>query len=119
MTQTELFSIPPSYSFVLKCDGSSGAQKLEMDMAASLVKAFEIFKARQRKYGSTNIAKRGPYGVLVRLDDKLARLDQLFNQGLGGSSTDESVEDTCIDIANYALIALIAHRGDWPGWPHD
>ncbi len=103
-------------SFMLICDGASGAPELEVEIARYMERAFRIFKERQAKYGSGNIARRGPVGVLVRMDDKLARLDRVFMEGLGSGATDESVEDTCLDVANYALILLLCHAGQWPGW---
>jgi len=86
-------------------------------MAAHYAHAFEIWKERQRKYGPGNIARRGPQGVMIRLDDKLARLDNVFFKG-GKDTPDESVRDTLYDAANYPLIALACWLGEWPGWPH-
>jgi len=100
----------------LVCDGASGEPTLEQAMADHFVRCHDIFKARQRKYGSGNIARRGPVGVLVRMDDKLARLDQLVMQGKGATESDESIADTCYDIVNYALILLTCEQGQWPGW---
>lgn len=103
---------------ILACDGSSGAPELERVMAERLARAFAIWKDRQRKYGSGNIARRGPAGIMVRLDDKLARLDGVFFGGKADDLADEAVADTCLDVANYALMALVCHEGLWPGWPH-
>lgn len=102
-------------SYILVADGSSGNPDLERQMASRMVRAFEIFKERQRKYGCTNIAKRGPVGVLVRLDDKLARLDNAIMRG-APETADETVQDTCFDIANYSFILDICRAGMWPGW---
>ena len=97
-------------------DGSSGAPELERNIADLMSKAFNIWKQRQRKYGTGNISRRGPVGILVRLDDKAARLDRVFVDGVGGSEADETVEDTCLDIVNYALMVNLCHQGKWPGW---
>lgn len=102
-------------SYILVADASSGNLDLERQMASRMVRAFEIFKERQRKYGCTNIAKRGPVGVLVRLDDKLARLDNAVMRG-APETADETVQDTCFDIANYSFILDICRAGMWPGW---
>jgi len=102
----------------LACDGSSGAPELERAIAERMAAAFEVFKQRQKKYGPGNIARRGPAGIMVRTDDKLARLDRVFFGGAADDMTDESVRDTLLDVANYALIALVCHEGEWPGWPH-
>lgn len=71
-------------------------------------KAKEFFKEarsilldRNKKYGDKNIKSRGLQGVIVRLSDKLARLEHLSENK---DATDESIKDTCIDIANYAFL---------------
>lgn len=71
----------------------------------------ELMQGRGAKYGPGNIAQFGDYGVLVRLSDKLARLQH----SLELNHSDESVEDTWLDIAGYALIGLAWSRGLWPG----
>lgn len=96
-------------SAMLNCDGSSGNASLEIAFAAQLQTLFELFKQRQRKYGCGNIARRGPAGILVRLEDKLARIE-------GPETPDESVDDSWSDVAVYAVIALLCRKGDWPGW---
>ena len=63
---------------------------------------------RNAKYGSANIDKHGLKGILVRIDDKLARLNHM-----AGEFPDESVEDAWMDVAGYALIALMKLRGQW------
>lgn len=48
--------------------------------------------------------KRGFVGVLIRLEDKMARLDNLERNA---AKVDESIKDTLIDLAGYALLASI------------
>lgn len=48
--------------------------------------------------------KRGLVGVLIRLEDKMARLDNLERNA---AKVDESIKDTLIDLAGYALLASI------------
>jgi len=68
-----------------------------------------IMVERQHKYGPHNISAMGFDGVMVRMNDKFARL----RQGLA-THGDESVADTLYDLANYALIALMVYEGTWP-----
>lgn len=65
---------------------------------------------RHKKYGTGNIAKHGPVGILVRLDDKFQRLEN-------GSANfdDETIEQTLDDIIGYSLIWKLWLRGQWPG----
>lgn len=81
---------------------------------AHLAKALAIFKERQAKYGPWNIAAAGYSGVLVRIQDKMARARnsrEVFD--------DESVVDTHYDMCNYALIGLMVYLGEWPKPPVD
>ena len=45
--------------------------------------------------------------------DKLARLNNLVDTG--DTPNYESIEDTLIDLANYAIIGLLVQRGQWEG----
>ena len=48
-------------------------------------------------------------GIVIRLSDKMSRV--LSFAGAGECKVkDESVEDTLIDLANYAILCLIAYR---------
>lgn len=74
----------------------------------------DVLVERQRKYGRKNIPRFGPYGTVVRLSDKLERLINLTASGrVENHAPDETVEDTLIDIANYANIIRAQLRGWW------
>jgi hypothetical protein len=45
--------------------------------------------------------------------DKLARINHLLDSG--NEPNYESLEDSFVDIANYAIIALLVQRGKWEG----
>ena len=63
---------------------------------------------KQRDYGHDNINAFGEYGILVRANDKIARL-----KNLKGNETveNESVDDSWLDLAGYAILALMVSRG--------
>lgn len=86
--------------------------------------AFDLLIARQRKYGPTNIAQQGIYGVFKRIrDDKMARIGRVLNgrivageivlDALPDGDSDDTLEDALLDVANYALIMLALKRGVW------
>ena len=60
-------------------------------------------------YGDDNIKKYGEFGVLVRLTDKFARLQHLWER----KAKNESIDDTIDDIIGYALILKLLRRGQW------
>ena len=74
-----------------------------------------ILYKKHEDYGPMNIAGApggAMNGLRVRMYDKLARLSHL---GDNDTPNYESVEDTLIDLANYAIIGLLVQRGQWKG----
>jgi hypothetical protein len=75
-----------------------------------------IILKKQEDYGPLNIALApggAMNGLRVRMYDKLARLNNMADKG--ATPNYESIEDTFIDLANYAIIGLLAQRGQWEG----
>jgi hypothetical protein len=60
---------------------------------------------KQRDYGHTNISRFGRQGLMVRLHDKVARLENLFSSR--ATPNNESIEDNIIDLIGYACIAMM------------
>ena len=78
-----------------------------------------IMLKKHADYGPMNIsgAPGGPMnGLRVRMYDKLARLNNLVDTG--DTPNYESIEDTFLDLANYAIIGLLVQRGQWEGLPN-
>jgi hypothetical protein len=70
---------------------------------------------KHEDYGPTNIsnAPGGPLnGLRVRIHDKSARINHLLDSNV--SPKNESLRDSFLDMANYAIIALMVIDGDWP-----
>jgi len=65
--------------------------------------------SKQRDYGKNNILDFGEYGILVRSNDKIARLKNLNQKSINPAN--ESIEDTWRDISGYAILALMVRRG--------
>ena len=88
------------------------------DAKAITIELLIILYKKHQDYGPMNIASApggAMNGLRVRMYDKLARLTHL-----GDSDTPnyESIEDTLIDLANYAIIGLLVQRGQWEGVPN-
>ena len=90
--------------------------KNSKDIDIILKEMKEILVKKQNDYGPYNIARApgGPMnGLLVRMYDKIARLDNLRKRN--NTPNYESVEDSLIDLANYAIIGLLVIRNQWEG----
>lgn len=87
---------------------------LEFEAAIIARKAINLLVQKHDDYGPANIsdAPGGPLnGLSVRLHDKIARLNNLLSNHK--KPKNEAIEDTFIDILNYALIALLVIEGKW------
>jgi hypothetical protein len=88
------------------------------DVDVILNELASILYKKHEDYGPMNIAGApggAMNGLRVRMYDKLARLSHL---GDNDTPNYESIEDTLIDLANYAIIGLLVQRGQWRGVPN-
>lgn len=67
--------------------------------------AVELFEKKNKDYGDA-FATYGPIGVIVRMGDKISRLNSVTKSGITMVNT-ESVRDTLIDLHNYAAMAIM------------
>jgi hypothetical protein len=65
----------------------------------------ELFKRKNQDYGDA-FAKYGVVGVLVRMGDKIARLQSISTTSVSLVDT-ESLRDTLIDLHNYSAMAIM------------
>lgn len=65
----------------------------------------ELFEKKNADYGDA-FASHGPIGVLVRIGDKLRRLQNIDSTSIT-LVNDESMRDTLIDLHNYAAMAIM------------
>jgi hypothetical protein len=67
--------------------------------------AYQLFLQKNTDYGDA-FAKYGPIGVLVRIGDKIQRLQHISKTAITLVKS-ESLRDTLIDLHNYAAMAVI------------
>jgi len=65
----------------------------------------ELFKKKNSDYGDA-FANYGVVGVLVRMGDKIARLQSITTKCVNLVNT-ESLRDTLIDLHNYSAMAIM------------
>ena len=89
---------------------------------AELIKMLDIFRAKNADYSGSDqkdplknfksAAELGvdPFvGILIRMSDKWMRIQNLTRTGKQ-SVKDEALEDTLRDLANYAILAIMAMK---------
>ena len=80
----------------------------------SMLDMHELYYTKNKDYGDAftqSLDKYGPIAALVRMEDKWNRLSNLITKGEEGYIKSESVEDTLIDLANYAIMTSLYLRG--------
>lgn len=89
------------------------AIKLHQNMAvniSSMNPSFiaETVASKQRDYGPNNVAKFGLWGLIVRIHDKISRVENLLSKRDGLNDVkDETIFDTMLDIVGYSIITLM------------
>lgn len=72
---------------------------------------FDLYKRKNADYGNSVAKTFDEYGLvsfLVRIEDKLNRVATLTKKSTTEQQvTDEKIEDTLLDLANYSIMALI------------
>ena len=96
-------------------------------------KAYKLFCKKQHDYGDSNIRlgldlsssssesyannRLAQLGVVIRMNDKIQRLLNIHKKSIFNgeelSVSDESIEDTCIDIMNYANMLIVLKNDKW------
>lgn len=73
-----------------------------------------LYERKNADYGDSfsQLRKRYPDFVCMRLFDKLNRLDTIIQPGYECKVSDEKIEDTLMDIANYAIMELTERRAE-------
>ena len=88
--------------------------KLDNEITQIATELSDLLLSKHRDYGPRNISD-APGGAInglrVRMHDKLARINNLTDSGVGPEH--ESLEDSFKDMANYAIIGLLVLRGKW------
>ncbi|OGK10314.1 hypothetical protein A2767_03000 [Candidatus Roizmanbacteria bacterium RIFCSPHIGHO2_01_FULL_35_10] len=68
----------------------------------------EMFRKKHKDYGKGNILDMGELGISFRISEKFNRIKHLLMSGK--KPTNESIEESWIDIAVYAIIAVLLKR---------
>lgn len=77
----------------------------------------DTYARKNADYGDSFGASYGEYGMmmpLIRLDDKLNRIKALVRNKENAQVREESIDDTLLDLANYAIMTLIERGSEYP-----
>ena len=83
---------------------------MEMKINEACNDLARILKEKNKKYGDSFFKTADEYGnavLLLRVQDKLNRLKRLLILKDNFSGLEESVEDTLLDLAGYAVLSKI------------
>ena len=81
---------------------------IDEQLSQYVEKISTILVKKQRDYGHHNIARFGRAGLLVRMHDKVARLENLLQDER--TPENESILDNYIDVIGYASIGIMWER---------
>ena len=93
-------------------------------------RAYDLWARKQSDYGDSNIRlgldlnssssersqnnRLAQLGIVIRMNDKISRLINLYKKDMEESSAvRESIEDTAIDMMNYANMLMVLRANKW------
>ena len=89
--------------------GSLGAEAMvyawRMGDTLDRNKILKTLISKQRDYGPENIRRFGRRGLIVRMHDKIARLENLTSSS--AEPNNESIADNLLDVVGYAAIGIM------------
>ena len=102
--------------YVSKETGLTDRERFAEAISDIFKEAHDLLTSKHHDYGPKNISE-APGGALnglrVRMHDKLARINNLIESDL--EAHHESLRDSFVDLANYALISVLVLDEEWPG----
>jgi len=69
----------------------------------------EMFLQKHKDYGKGNILDMGELGIAFRISEKFNRIKHLLMSSK--KPTNETIDESWIDIGVYAVIAVLLRRG--------
>jgi hypothetical protein len=91
---------------------SSQPQTLDQAFAEVNDQVLKMFLKKHQDYGKGNILSIEELGIAMRIMEKTQRLKHLLMKP-DDAPANESIEETWIDIATYAVIAILYRRGQF------
>ena len=84
-----------------------------MEFRAICDKMADTYTRKNADYGNSFTMTRNKYNnaILIRLNDKLSRLESIMTSGKI-QVVDESINDTLLDLAVYAIMELVERKQD-------
>lgn len=101
----------PDNESVINYWGHLGKIALEVNTdktAMEFETVLAVLIRKQRDYGHENIRRFGRQGLLVRMHDKIARLENLYTRS--EKPRNESIADNLLDVVGYSAIGIMWER---------
>ena len=94
---------------------SSSNDPKTLDQAFAQVndEVLKMFLKKHKDYGKGNILSIEELGIAMRIIEKVERLKNLLMKQGQEDPANESIEETWVDIATYAVIAILFRRGQF------
>lgn len=96
---------------VIGANAAEFAEANQMEWVSEKV-VHDLVCRKQHDYGPENIRRFGRQGLMVRMHDKVARLENLYGGGKE-PMVNESLHDTVCDIIGYCVIGILWERQEF------
>lgn len=88
--------------------GLISCYRTDLDNSRAISYVHSVLVKKQRDYGHQNIKRFGRIGLVVRMQDKVARLENLTSKGIfDDGAENESIFDNVVDVMGYSAIGIM------------
>ena len=105
LSQENALLIPLEEQLLREYNTNNNQQDRVKQMKSVQEEGLQLFIKKNHDYGDA-FANYGVVGVLVRMGDKISRLQNITKSNVSLVNT-ESVRDTLIDLHNYSAMAIM------------
>jgi hypothetical protein len=89
----------------------SDTQSLDQAFSDVSEELLQMFLKKHKDYGKGNILSVQELGIALRISEKIERIKHILIQG--DSPANETIDETWVDVAVYAVIAILLRRGQF------
>lgn len=82
----------------------------EMELRDHFADLVGMLVKKRQSYGPNNLMQFGGLGIVIRANDKIFRLAEMYQQGTERNADGEAMADAWRDLVGYAILGLLYHE---------
>lgn len=82
-------------------------EEFEREVRDRFEQMTQLLVAKRLSYGTSNLVRHGPIGVVIRASDKIDRLTNMCHEGATANVDGDTMDDAWADLIGYGVLGLL------------